>query len=554
MSDTRARMLANTRTRTATGFEKVLSDIEVRTAYGAQRKKELKPFFPGDEAALARAYDHTDVLCEAAGRKPAVVESIVEELWHVKEIRLTLKKSLDQTLSVVELFDLKSFLLRTSAVRARLQELADRTPEDYRLIDTDALLDRLDPSGERIDTFYIYDAFSPSLAELRKEKKQLEIETRKQQKQIAAGLEAAHGFRMTPKFELPVPKADKALSERAAGIDGLVKHDEDYMTVVYTLAPTPELDAFRLRKEELEARIEEEEDAVCRALTAEVARRADDLHDNCRALGCLDFDLGKALYAVAKNCVRPDIVSDIGLRIEGGRNLVVEEVLAAQGKPYCPVDADLAVGVTAITGANMGGKTISLKMIGQVALLVQYGLYVPGTKIQIGLSNYIHLLVGDGQNVQRGLSSFGSEMEELREILDRAQDRSLILIDEIASGTNPTEGLALTRSFIRYFSKRPYIAVITTHFDHATVGEHIVNLQVKGLSGADFDRLHRELSHANRRERIEIIAKYTDYRLERVDRMDRAPREALNIAEMLGVYPEIIDEARRYLAEPQEPV
>ena len=66
--------------------------------------------------------------------------------------------------------------------------------------------------------------------------------------------------------------------------------------------------------------------------------------------------------------------------------------------------------------------------------------------------------------------------------------------------------------------------------------------------------MHRELSHANRRERIEIIAKYTDYRLERVDRMDRAPREALNIAEMLGVYPEIIDEARRYLAEPQEPV
>jgi len=210
---------------------------------------------------------------------------------------------------------------------------------------------------------------------------------------------------------------------------------------------------------------------------------------------------------------------------------------------------DLSVGVTAITGANMGGKTISLKMIGQIALLAQYGLYVPCEFASLGLSNYIHLLVGDGQNVQRGLSSFGSEMEELREILDRAQERSLILIDEIASGTNPTEGLALTRSFIRYFSQKPYITVITTHFDHATVGEHIVNLQVRGLASADFDRLHRELSYANRRERIEIIAKYTDYRLMRVDRIDQVPREALNIASMLGIYPEIIDEARRCLTE-----
>jgi DNA mismatch repair ATPase MutS len=542
-------MLANTRTRSATGFEKILSDIEVRTVYGAQKKKELKPFFPGQEPELAQTYDCTDVLCDAALKKPEVIQQVIDGLWHIKEIRQTLKKSAEQTLSVVELFDLKSFLLRTSEIRKALREIHARMPGRYELRDTDALLNRLDPSGERIDTFYIYDAFSPVLSEFRREKKQLEVEIRKAQKSIASELLAQHGIRMTPKFELLVPKADTSLLALVSELDALEKSDEDYMTIVYTLAKTPELDAFHLQQETLEERIEQEEDAVCRMLTQEVVLRVQDLYENCEAIGFLDFDLGKALYATSKNCVRPDITPDIGLCATGGRNLVVEEVLGAQGKPYCPVDVDLSVGVTAITGANMGGKTISLKMIGQIALLAQYGLYVPCEFASLGLSNYIHLLVGDGQNVQRGLSSFGSEMEELREILDRAQERSLILIDEIASGTNPTEGLALTRSFIRYFSQKPYITVITTHFDHATVGEHIVNLQVRGLASADFDRLHRELSYANRRERIEIIAKYTDYRLMRVDRIDQVPREALNIASMLGIYPEIIDEARRCLTE-----
>jgi hypothetical protein len=70
---------------------------------------------------------------------------------------------------------------------------------------------------------------------------------------------------------------------------------------------------------------------------------------------------------------------------------------------------------------------------------------------------------------------------------------------------------------------------------------------VRGLSGANFDKLYREIAHANRKERIEIISKYTDYRLERVDKMEKVPKEALNIAKMLGVYDEIIEGAKKYL-------
>ena len=126
------------------------------------------------------------------------------------------------------------------------------------------------------------------------------------------------------------------------------------------------------------------------------------------------------------------------------------------------------------------------------------------------------MLIGDSQSLERGLSSFGSEMEELKEILDRSKDRSLILIDEIASGTNPAEGLALTRSLVEYLKGKNYITLITTHFDIHTAGTSVENMQVVGLANADFEKLNKEIRYADRKHRIDIIGKYMDYRLTRI--------------------------------------
>ena len=195
----------------------------------------------------------------------------------------------------------------------------------------------------------------------------------------------------------------------------------------------------------------------------------------------------------------------------------------------------------------MGGKTISLKLVGQVSILAQYGFFVPCRRARVGLSNYMQMLIGDSQSVERGLSSFGSEMEELKEILDKSSDRSVLLIDEIASGTNPVEGLALTRSLVDYLKEKPYITLITTHFETVTETEGVINMQVRGLADADFSKLNREIQYANRRERINIISKYMDYRLYRVQRQGHIPKDALNIAKMLGISKEIIDGAQKYL-------
>lgn len=195
----------------------------------------------------------------------------------------------------------------------------------------------------------------------------------------------------------------------------------------------------------------------------------------------------------------------------------------------------------------MGGKTISLKLSGQVPILAQYGFFVPAKRAVVGLSNYIQILIGDSQSVERGLSSFGSEMEELKEILDNSVERTIILIDEIASGTNPIEGLALTRSVVDYLIEKPYISLITTHFETVTETEGVINMQVRGLADANFELLDREIKYANRRDRINIISKYMDYRLCRVEKQGEVPKDALNIAKMLGISSEIIEGAKKYI-------
>jgi dsDNA-specific endonuclease/ATPase MutS2 len=289
------------------------------------------------------------------------------------------------------------------------------------------------------------------------------------------------------------------------------------------LKNTEEIDAF-LRETTPNESIDEEELAIREMLSRVIFRFRNIILENCEKIGELDFTLAKAIYANQHRCVRPELVKEHMIDIEEGRHLVVEEILNQKSREFRPVSLRLSDGVTCITGANMGGKTVSLKLVGLVAMLAQYGFFVPCGSARIGLSNCIHILIGDSQSIQRGLSSFGSEMEELKEILDQSKDRSLLLIDEIASGTNPMEGFALTKSLVDYLSKKPYISLITTHYDSVTGGEGVRNMQVRGLADADFTKLERELRYASRRERIEIIQKYMDYRLYEAESDGRSPR------------------------------
>lgn len=538
------RRLANVKTRTETGLEYVMSSMNLQTPFGKKQLKEMKPFFPGEEALLAEELDRVDTMVAFAKENPRQAEQIQELFMEVKDASFTIERSQKTVLSVVEIYEIKTLLLQMR----RLLQLTEngKVPCEYLMEDTTKLLDQLDPRQDRINTFYIYDEFSEKLGKLRKEKRSFEIEIRKEQKARREVIRKEYGITLTPKFDIVVSKSNPDL-EQVRNIEDLEQVEEDYMSVTFQLKPTGAVFDYVKQMEDLNLLIEEEEERIRGKLSEEIGLYSRVLTENCQKIGALDLTLGKALYAIKHNCVKPEIIEEHSIEIEEGRNLQVEDILVSKGKKYCPVSISLGDGVTCITGANMGGKTISLKLAGQVPILAQYGFFVPCRKARVGLSNYMQMLIGDSQSVERGLSSFGSEMEELKEILDNSTDRSVLLIDEIASGTNPVEGLALTRSLVDYLKQKPYITLITTHFETVTETEGVINMQVRGLADVDFGKLNGEIQYANRKERINIISKYMDYRLYRVQQQGQVPKDALNIAKMLGISKEIIEGAQKYI-------
>ncbi|MDR0424513.1 MAG: hypothetical protein LBH39_03525 [Clostridiales Family XIII bacterium] len=539
--------ISSERTKRELGFPEILAGISPSTPFGKKRMAEMRPYMPGDEARLEGELDRLEKICYVLLAYKEEADRIVGIFKHFKDIRATFEKSGGEALSTVELFEVKCFLLNTDKLDEACKAMGVDMPGGFEMEDTSALLNELDPEGNRLPTFYIYDMFSEKLAALRASKKQKEQELRREQKKNAAALLREHGLELTPKFDLVVARGDTKRLEAAEGAEALQRGDEDSFSVTFTLR-TGEAGHFLQQEiDGLAATIEEEELAVRQRLTRSVKKNHKRLLKNCRRIGELDFIMAKGAYAVRNSCVRPKIVRIHTLRIEDGRYLPLERFLKSKGQEYNPVSIILDEGVTCITGANMGGKTISMKLAGLIAMMVQYGLFVPCKSAFAGLSSSIHILIGDSQDIQRGLSSFGSEMEDLNAILAGSEDRAMIFIDEIAGSTNPQEGRALTKSLLGYLSTKPFITLMTTHFDHVADGHDVVNLRVKGLAGADFGELADTIKNAGLKERIEILTGLMDFRLERVAGDMEIPREALRIAEILGVKSEIIEGARDIL-------
>ena len=604
------RRLANVKTRKETGLDYVMLKMDIISPFGKKKVKEIRPFFPGDEDALRSELNRVEDMIAFIVRYPRLKDKIQEIFMEVKDSTNTIERSAGNVLSVVEIFEIKSLLLQMRQLlkltrdkeqgdydtacgcveefrESRGEETVDESepvsdagtalnreeaagrgdateaddsgggdvvsggedvnvPQEYFLEDTEELLDILDPRGDRMNTFYIYDEFSEILASYRKKKRECELEIRRAQKKSRENLRKEHGVQLTPKFDIVVARSHPDF-EKIEKLGELEEVDRDYMSVTFKLKPNEEVFKHTADMEDLNEKIEAEEERITEILSRKISGYRDVLLRNCETMGALEFALARGRYAIKSRLVKPEIAEEHVLEFENGRNLQVEEILKSKGKEYCPVSLSLKDGVTCITGANMGGKTISLKLSGQVAILAQYGFFVPAEKARVGLSNYMQILIGDSQSVERGLSSFGSEMEELKEIFDHGTERSVILIDEIASGTNPVEGLALTKSIVDYLMSKPYISLITTHFETVTEARGVINMQVRGLADADFALLDREIKYAKRRDRINIISKYMDYRLCRVEENGEVPKDALNIAKMLGISTEIIDGAKKYI-------
>jgi DNA mismatch repair protein MutS2 len=318
------------------------------------------------------------------------------------------------------------------------------------------------------------------------------------------------------------------------------------MNVKFSIRLTDEITTMERQVSNLKEEEEKEELLIRERLSLDIKNKRKELFKNISNIGRLDLLIAKARYAIDSDSVKPEIDYDQMIEIIDGVHPKVKEFLESQELDFTPINISLKRGAACITGANMGGKTISLKMVGLLSAMAQYGLFVPAKAMKLSLNNFIKTSIGDMQSTDSGLSTFGGETKTVQEAIEQSDNRGLILIDEIARGTNPQEGYAISKAIVNYLKDRNSISLLTTHYDNVANMEEVTHLQVVGLSRVDIEDLQREFTFANK---MEVINKFMDYNLMRVKNTTEVPKDAINIAKIMGLDEGILKSAEKYLID-----
>lgn len=533
-------------TRKSLDFQYILNRINIKTPYGKIYKDKMRPFVRGEEERLIDELEKVEAFTFYA-RNTKFVESISYIFQRIKDLRTSINRAREGgILLTVELFEIKNFLF----LIRELNELLNRNQvplwDDIRIEPIESLENLLDPESTGISTFYIYEAYSEELRQIREERREREREIKKEKRILRERLEEELGIKLNADGSIVIPKDRLELIKKIENYPHLSYVSETYINVKYSLKPTDKINLLERKILILKDREEKEETKIREYLSKEIGKRSKVLYKNISSIGKLDFLLAKASFGIEIDGVKPNIVKEHQMTIIEGRHLKVEESLKKIGLEYTPITIDLKKGVTCITGANMGGKTVSLKLVGLLTIMAQHGLLVPAKEMVLGLNNFIKASIGDIQSTEKGLSTFGGEIKLIQEAIEVSDNEGLILIDELASGTNPEEGYAISKAIVEYLLEKNSITLLTTHYDNIGNMDRVVHLQVIGLSHMGIGELKKELKDLSE-GKLELINRLMDYRLREVGKTKSVPKDAINIARIMGLDKEIIDRAERNL-------
>jgi len=219
---------------------------------------------------------------------------------------------------------------------------------------------------------------------------------------------------------------------------------------------------------------------ILRGLTEQVAIDVEALTQNVEVIRELDFMFAKGRYAVAIDGIMPRLTVNEGLKLVKARHpLINKQMVVANDIILDPVAKAMV-----ITGPNTGGKTVTLKTIGLLSLMMQSGLLIPAhSSSEMGIFDQIFADIGDEQSIEQNLSTFSSHMTNIVHITQHLTPNSLILFDELGAGTDPKEGASLAMAILDYVKTRARLTVATSHYSelkaYAYDAHDVVNASVE---------------------------------------------------------------------------
>ena len=248
-------------------------------------------------------------------------------------------------------------------------------------------------------------------------------------------------------------------SEYRSQIKGFI-HDQSASKSTVFIEPE---EVMELNNELKRTLIEEQDEInrILRELTGRIAGIEGFIRYNYDNLVDVDTAFAKASYSYKNKCSLPKINDKGIIEIFGGRHPLIDK------DKVRPIDVTLGEDYKflLITGPNTGGKTVTMKLVGLLSLMVMSGIFVPcKDNSQVSIFDNVFCDIGDEQSIEQSLSTFSSHMYNIKNILDGINDKTLVLLDELGGGTDPDEGSALALAIIEKLLSTGAVGIITTHY------------------------------------------------------------------------------------------
>jgi len=406
-----------------------------------------------DQTPLSGVLDLSEVIKKADIESVLTIDELLRVVSHQEAIERThryMKKIIDLDIDVTSLNDYYERLTEIKTLKKDIESI-------------------ISPKGE------IYDRASSTLAKIRRQIKTSEDKIN----QMMQSLLKSEANKLSDQI-ITIRNHRLVLPVRAEyknSFDGVV-HDQSASKETVFMEPTR---CFDLNNQLQSLFLDEDNEIerLLRELTIKVSDQTDVLKENMSVFVYLDLVFAKAKFAIDYDMTKPTIGDDINL-INARHPLIDQDVVVGNHIRFNDYRHII------ITGPNTGGKTVALKTLGLLSIMVQSGMLIPvneGSKTKI--FTHIFADIGDEQSIEQSLSTFSSHISNIIRIFNHIEDGSLVLLDEIGSGTDPKEGASLAISMMHFIRRHAINSMVTTHYPELKT--YAYNLEDTVNASVEFD-------------------------------------------------------------------